>query len=94
MRNGQIEKSKENIASAVHHDRKHWFVFRGEEGIELQVLSNKPSSSNSEPLFGHIPINYVEDPVTLPSTDADSLDSGEYEEIAEKPNSTIGKASF
>lgn len=68
------------------------FVFREEEGIELQVLSNKPSTSTTEATFGNIPLSVFGEAAALPSTDADSVDSGEYEEIgAEKPSSTIGR---
>lgn len=66
--------------------------FREEEGIELQVLSNKPTTSTVEPVYGNIPLSMMfGEAAALPSTDADSVDSGEYEEIGtEKPSSTIG----
>lgn len=56
-------------------------------------MSNKPSTSTAEPVFGNIQHTMFGEAAALPSTDADSIDSGEYEEIgAEKPSSTIGRA--
>lgn len=56
------------------------------------MLSNKPSTSTTEATFGNIPLSAFGEAAALPSTDADSVDSGEYEEIgAEKPSSTIGR---
>lgn len=56
------------------------------------MLSNKPSTSTNEAAFGNVPLSMFVEAAALPSTDADSIDSGEYEEIgAEKPSSTIGR---
>lgn len=69
------------------------FIIREEEGIELQVLSNKRVRETTEPLYNNVPLSMFGETAPIPSTDADSLDSGEYEEIEEpeeKPTSTIG----
>lgn len=68
--------------------------YREEEGIELQVISNKPTENNSRtPAAGSF-VSFTEQ-AALPSTDADSLESGEFQQadVAKetKPTSTIGK---
>jgi hypothetical protein len=69
-------------------------VKREEEGIELQVLSNKTSEPNPRPAVSGSFISYAE-AGALPSTDADSLESTEFQQAEvvkdAKPSSTIGK---
>ncbi|XP_064214797.1 pecanex-like protein 1 isoform X2 [Tribolium castaneum] len=66
-------------------------VKREEEGIELQVLSNK-TETNSRPAVSGSFISYAE-AGALPSTDADSLESTEFQQAEAakdtKPSSTI-----
>lgn len=69
--------------------------YREEEGIELQVLSNKPAENNSRAVAAGSFVSFTEN-AALPSTDGDSCtESGEFQQtdVAKetKPTSTIGK---
>lgn len=62
------------------------------------MLSNKTAAETSQPpgYVSLLPLNAFKENAPNLSTDADSLDSGEYEvisEVPEKTNSVIGKCS-
>lgn len=88
-RTGRKRKGKNQ--SRVQENIRYICFSREEEGIELQVLSNK--TSEPKPGASGSFISYAE-AGALPSTDADSLESTEYQQNETKdtkPSSTIGK---